>query len=1302
MRKAAFLPAIVLGALVSGLPASDSSQADPGEAPIRLKAGTFLPSRGEPVLPRSLQHRAIAPGQRGTYLVQFTGPIEASWKEEVAAQGATLLDYVPDFAFKVRMTPQQATNVRRLASVHWVGFFHPGYRLSPRLTRGGERLYTLQLERDADPAAAAEGLKVAGARVLSSERRTIVVSASSDRLEALAAHPDVAWVEDFVLRKKMNDQGGGVIMGAATANNSGYTGSTQTVAVADTGIGGGMASTAHAYIPSSRVSAIYNWPGTADGTCITAITDDGARDVDSGHGTHTTSSILGVGDASGRGRGTAPGANLVFQAVENYATFSQLCQLLYGYTDGYYLVGLPTDLRSLFQQAYSAGARVHSDSWGSDAAGQYTTDSVNTDDFVWGHKDMTITFSAGNAGTDADANGGVDGGSIGSPATAKNVIAVGASENDRADDYPCDATKEAVCLSQGGKNLIFTYGSAWPFNFPADPLKSDPSAGNAEQMAAFSSRGPSDDGRIKPDVVAPGTWLLSGYSEPYRSGYDPAPNPQTGLYQYQGWGYPLNGELKYLGGTSMSNPLVAGGAAVVRDYYQQVHAHAASAALVKATLVNSAVDLLDENNDGANDNALPIPNNYEGWGRVNLAAATDGSRQFREELAGVQTNGTRSYSFDVAAGTPFKVTLAWSDFPGTTSATKMLVNDLDLEVSGPGGVVYKGNVFGRGWSVTGGLRDNTNNLENVFVQSPTAGTWTVTVRAFNVPQGPQPFALVAAGQLSTAPPVTISIGDVSVAEGNSGTTAAVFTVSLSGAAGVPVTIDYATADGTAVAGTDYAAAAGTLTFAAGQTSRTISVNVNGDTAVEPDETFIVNLSNPSGATIADGQGVGTITNDDTALPPPGPQPVVWTSLVGVSASGNSLTKTAAAGWGNAGAVSTQQIASGDGYVEFTASERNTYRQLGLSFGDSNATYQDIDFAFYLAGGNLNVHENGVLKGTFGAFATGDVLRVAVVGGVVQYSRNGVVLYSSTKTPTYPLLVDTALYSTGATLKYAVILGSSSPPPPPPVQISIGDVSVVEGNSGTTNAVFTVSLSGIAGVPVTVDFATADGTALAGSDYLAATGNLTFTPGQTSKTIAVVVNGDTAVEPDETFFVNLSNPSGATIADGQGVGTITNDDTVLPPPGAQPVVWTSAIGVTVSANSLTKTAPAAWGNAGAVSTQQIASGDGYLEFTASERNTYRQLGLSFGDSNATYQDIDFAFYLAGGNLNVHENGILKGSFGAFATGDVLRVAVVGGAVQYSRNGVVLYSSTKTPTYPLLVDTALYSTGATLKNAAIAGP
>ena len=315
---------------------------------------------------------------------------------------------------------------------------------------------------------------------------------------------------------------------------------------------------------------------------------------------------------------------------------------------------------------------------------------------------------------------------------------------------------------------------------------------------------------------------------------------------------------------------------------------------------------------------------------------------------------------------------------------------------------------------------------------------------------------------------------------------------------------------------------------------------------------------------------------------------MWTSLVGVSASGNSLTKTTASGIAS-GAVSTQQI-SGDGYVEVTASETNTYRMFGLSNGNTDASYQDIDFGLDLAPGALYVFEKGVNKGSFGSYATGDLLRVAVVGGVVKYSRNGTVFYTSTPGADLPAARrHLALLPRRDPQQRRHRRRGGAPPPPPP-----------------------------------------------------------------------------------------------------------------PPSGGEPVVWTALVGVSASGNSLTKTS-ASGINSGAVSTQQIASGNGYVELTASETNTYRMFGLSNGNTDASYQDIDFGLDLAPGTLYVFEKGVNKGSFGSYATGDLLRVAVVGGVVKYSRNGTVFYTSTQAPTYPLLVDTWLYYLGATLNNVVIAsGP
>jgi len=748
---AACVAAMSIGIALSAQQANPSAR---GQAVIRLKGAEFAPGRGEePRIPPGLTIAGYAAGERGYFIVQFDGPILETWKADVAATGAELLDYIPDFAFKVRMNPAQAAQLARLDSVVWVGLFHPAYKIDRDVIRGGVRPYTVRIEQGADAAAAAAMITATGAQVLGREGSIVTVSADSAQLDAIAHVLDVASVENILIRKKNNEYGAGVIIGAATANAHGFDGSTQTVGIADTGLGNGTAAGAFIDIPSSRISAIFNWPGAAGG-CFASVINDGAVDVDSGHGTHTTTSILGAGGPTGVGRGSAPSAHLIFQAVENWATITSLCRTFYGYQDGYYLAGIPSDIRQLFQQAYDGGARIHSNSWGSDAAGAYTSDSVNADQFVWSHRDMTVTFSAGNSGTDANADGVIDLRSIGSPATAKNVISVGASENDRQGHWECDtALTYTSCAAQAGKNQIFTYGSAWPSDYPANPIKNDPSANNSQQMAAFSSRGPSSDGRIKPDVVAPGTWILSGYSDMYQQQYDPSGNPRNGAYQYDGWGYPLNGSYKYMGGTSMANPIVAGGAAVIRDFYQKTSGHSASAALVKATLVNSAVDLLDENNDGLNDNANPIPNMHEGWGLVNLAAATAGGRQFIDGTTSLITTGTATYNFTVAsAGSPLKATLAWSDYPSTTAAAKNLVNDLDLVVTAPDGTTYLGNVFAGGWSQPNGTADRTNNLENVFVAGAAAGTWTISVRGYNIPSGPQPFALIVDAAFGAPPP----------------------------------------------------------------------------------------------------------------------------------------------------------------------------------------------------------------------------------------------------------------------------------------------------------------------------------------------------------------------------------------------------------------------------------------------------------------------------------------------------------------------------------------------------------------------
>jgi subtilisin family serine protease len=675
---------------------------------------------------------------RAYYVVQMDGPITEESQDELAAAGAEVLGYAPDFAYLVRVEPGSVEDVADVDAVTDLVAVEAEDKLADDLAAEG--LYRVLMHPGVDQDVVIQAVDEAGLEPSPPTRDLMLVAGTAAEVTPLAELAEVAWIENFTFREKHNEYGAGVISGTAAANARGYDGSSQTVAVADTGIGDGTQAGAHTDIPSSRITSINDWPAPDLPGCWDA-TPDGAKDVDSGHGTHTALSAVGDGNAAGIGKGSAPGADLVFQSVEDFATIFPAC----GFGSGYFLLGLPDPLYDLFDEAYADGARIHSNSWGSDVNGDYTVDSASVDEFMWDFPRMLVTFSAGNAGTDANANGVVDNDSMGAPGTAKNVLTVGASENARA-RYTCveAADQDGTCTS--GQNVIPTYGDSWPSDYPVGPVGTDRQAGNIQQMAAFSSRGPTDDGRIKPDVVAPGTWILSGYSDMYQFNYDGVTNPQNGLFQYDGWGVPYNIDYKYMGGTSMSNPIAAGAAAVVRDYYTEIGNPTATAALVKATLINTAHDLLDENNDGVMDNDFPIPNSHEGWGRIDVDAATDGSLQHRDfentEGDALGTGDMVEYTYTAVAGRSFKVTLAWTDFPSTASASTNLVNNLNLEVESPTGTIYRGNVFSGGWSTTGGTADSLNNVENVFLDTPAAGTWTVRVTGFNVPSGPQGFALV--------------------------------------------------------------------------------------------------------------------------------------------------------------------------------------------------------------------------------------------------------------------------------------------------------------------------------------------------------------------------------------------------------------------------------------------------------------------------------------------------------------------------------------------------------------------------------
>jgi Ca2+-binding RTX toxin-like protein len=340
-----------------------------------------------------------------------------------------------------------------------------------------------------------------------------------------------------------------------------------------------------------------------------------------------------------------------------------------------------------------------------------------------------------------------------------------------------------------------------------------------------------------------------------------------------------------------------------------------------------------------------------------------------------------------------------------------------------------------------------------------------------------------------APVGEISVGDVTITEGNSGTQTVTFTVTRTSTA--PFSVDFATADGTAIAGSDYSGTSGTLIFADGQMTQTISVTVNGDTAFELNETFFLNLTNASnGGVIIDNQAVGTIINDDGA-PPVGDISVTDVTIV----EGDNGSQT----------------------VIFTVSRTGT-AAFSVDFATANGT---------ASAGSDYTATSGTLT-----FAPGQLTRTVTVTvfGDVTFEANETFFLNLANATPGGVIVDNQGVATILNDDVATPIGA----------ISVSDVSVVEGDSGTRSVTFTVSRTGTSAF--SIDFATADGTATGGRDYVANAGTLTFAEGQLSRTVTVTINGDMNFENNETFFLNLFNASyGANLLDYQGLATIFNND-----------------------------------------------------------------------------------------------------------------------------------------------------------------
>ena len=463
---------------------------------------------------------------------------------------------------------------------------------------------------------------------------------------------------------------------------------------------------------------------------------------------------------------------------------------------------------------------------------------------------------------------------------------------------------------------------------------------------------------------------------------------------------------------------------------------------------------------------------------------------------------------------------------------------------------------------------------------------------------------IAAGLtiLDNDDPPTVSIGNVQVSEGNAGSVSAQLQVTLSAASGRTVTVQAQTANGAgvggAVAGTDYTTTNQSVTFTPGETVKVVSVPVLGDTLDETDETFTVSLPSADNATIATATGTVTIVDDDTSLLTIDDQSLVEGNAGSTNATftitlslPNSRTVTVQAQTANQTASAGTDYTTGSQTVTFnpgetskpfvaavlgdTADEPNEAFVVNLT-APTNATLSDAQGVGTILDDDglptLSIVDRAVVEGNSGTAnaifsvallpASGQEVRVTV------QTANGTALAGVDYQATGPTTLIFAPGEAGKTFTVPVVgerlaetdetfVVNLTNPVNATIQdgqavgtiqnddvtaVSIGDVSVTEGNAGTTNATFTISLDLTSSQTVTVVAQTANGTATAGADYTAVgLVTVTFTPGVTSQTVVVPIVGDTLDELDETFFVNVSAPTNAVPGDPQGVGTIRDDD-----------------------------------------------------------------------------------------------------------------------------------------------------------------
>ncbi|MHC4617830.1 MAG: S8 family serine peptidase [Planctomycetota bacterium] len=750
--------------------------------------------------PSGLSTSAIAveaapPSGRSHHIVRLAGPMHPDWKARLERMGVVVDQNLGDDKYLVGVDSAKVDDLQGLAFVDAVSPYYPAMKINPTLltpeiqgalpmvaalsplepeaTReavpsppvgtlrftGAHPAPPVYEEQEGnleivlfdgeDPLVVVDALRALGASVIRSTSQSIIIYAGMQLAPQIAAIPQVREVAPYRPPALTNNVATGIIRVDVLHDSSGLDGSGQVVAIADTGLDTGVNDATMHDDFEGRIVAIHTLGRVGD-----------ASDIHN-HGTHVAGSVLGNGaNSNGRIQGMAPAARLVFQSTMDANRG---------------LGGLPADLRlGLFDVARNDGAHIHTNSWSqSRTDGAYLPRSIQTDDFAFNNRQFLILISAGN---DAPLR-------VNSPGNAKNALTVGASESVR----PLPASV------QFPNSPTFP-----PADFPGGPVLPGIGAGadNQNEVAGFSCPGPVQNNRRKPDVVAPGTWILSTRSSvsTYDSGPDglgPEEVPPTGTGDEDGvwthaeavaFGLPGQPILRagdqdtpavpagsgagaadqycYMGGTSMSTPIAAGSCALVRQYLIEQRGHTPSAALLKALIVNGAVDM-----------GMGIPDDEQGWGRLDLANTLfpPGTNhvQFDDRLENaVRSGDINTYDVWASSAHPLAVTLVWRDPAGST-----IQNELHLRVI---------HVDSGTESTSDDIADIRNNVQKVVLAPPQEGQYRIEVEGVNVttavpelsmlPQPRQDYALVVAGAIgfSCNPSDIVQVIDRSGSMGSSG------------------------------------------------------------------------------------------------------------------------------------------------------------------------------------------------------------------------------------------------------------------------------------------------------------------------------------------------------------------------------------------------------------------------------------------------------------------------------------------------------------------------------------------------------